>query len=66
MAYAGDLKSPDAHASCGFDPHPGHSSLYLKLHQFTHSSFSCTSRLENDERISLPYALEICLESFLT
>ena len=24
MAYAGDLKSPDAHASCGFDPHPGH------------------------------------------
>ena len=25
MAYAGDLKSPDAHASCGFDPHPGHS-----------------------------------------
>jgi hypothetical protein len=26
MAYAGDLKSPDAHASCGFDPHPGHQS----------------------------------------
>ena len=25
MAYAGDLKSPDAYASCGFDPHPGHS-----------------------------------------
>src|ERR1700681_278332 len=24
MAYAGDLKSPDAYASCGFDPHPGH------------------------------------------
>jgi hypothetical protein len=27
MAYAGDLKSPDAHASCGFDPHPGHFAL---------------------------------------
>jgi 3-oxoadipate CoA-transferase alpha subunit len=25
MAYAGDLKSPDANASCGFDPHPGYS-----------------------------------------
>jgi hypothetical protein len=28
MAYAGDLKSPDAHASCGFDPHPGHHSFH--------------------------------------
>ena len=27
MAYAGDLKSPDAHASCGFDPHPGHTQI---------------------------------------
>jgi hypothetical protein len=27
MAYAGDLKSPDAYASCGFDPHPGHQFL---------------------------------------
>ena len=25
MAYAGDLKSPDANATCGFDPHPGYS-----------------------------------------
>ena len=29
MAYAGDLKSPDAYASCGFDPHPGHTELPL-------------------------------------
>jgi hypothetical protein len=31
MAYAGDLKSPDAHASCGFDPHPGHNSNNQEL-----------------------------------
>jgi CDP-diacylglycerol---glycerol-3-phosphate 3-phosphatidyltransferase len=31
MAYAGDLKSPDAHASCGFDPHPGHQMQPLRL-----------------------------------
>jgi hypothetical protein len=24
MAYAGDLKSPVLHRTCGFDPHPGH------------------------------------------
>jgi hypothetical protein len=29
MAYAGDLKSPDAYASCGFDPHPGHHSILI-------------------------------------
>jgi hypothetical protein len=26
MAYAEDLKSSDAKASCGFDPHPGYQS----------------------------------------
>jgi CDP-diacylglycerol---glycerol-3-phosphate 3-phosphatidyltransferase len=31
MAYAGDLKSPDAHASCGFDPHPGHQMHSVRL-----------------------------------
>jgi hypothetical protein len=31
MAYAGDLKSPDAHASCGFDPHPGHHFVRLEI-----------------------------------
>jgi hypothetical protein len=43
MAYAGDLKSPDAHASCGFDPHPGYSSLPLKMHQLTRPAFPYTS-----------------------
>jgi hypothetical protein len=33
MAYAGDLKSPDAEASCGFDPHPGYHRFILKLNQ---------------------------------
>ncbi len=27
MAYAGDLKSPVLHRTCGFDPHPGHHSF---------------------------------------
>jgi hypothetical protein len=31
MAYAGDLKSPDAYASCGFDPHPGHQRYFEEI-----------------------------------
>jgi hypothetical protein len=32
MAYAEDLKSFVLNGTCGFDPHPGHSSQQLKLH----------------------------------
>jgi|HubBroStandDraft_4_1064222.scaffolds.fasta_scaffold01498_6 hypothetical protein len=43
MAYAGDLKSPDAYASCGFDPHPGHHSFLLEIKELLCQPFPCTS-----------------------
>ena len=33
MAYAGDLKSPVLHRTCGFDPHPGHTYFTIFLYE---------------------------------
>jgi hypothetical protein len=62
MAYAGDLKSPDAEASCGFDPHPGYHRFILKLNQLILPSFRvpvCTLHFLNDRRIASSCAGEI-------
>ena len=43
MAYAEDLKSSVLNGTCGFDPHPGHFSYRLNLHQLGRASARFTS-----------------------